>query len=163
MSAKYHPGEIEVQERAGVRPMAERVGNSIRPTIPPAAREFLKEQVMVVVGSVDAGGRVWASLLVGEPGFVRAPDARTVRIAATPFPDDPLTEALKVAGTKVGVIAIDLATRRRLRLNGEAERRPDAIYVTTQRVYANCSKYVQARVPEISGADAFHRGSPGFV
>jgi predicted pyridoxine 5'-phosphate oxidase superfamily flavin-nucleotide-binding protein len=42
VSAKYYLGEIEVQERAGVRPMAERVGNSIRPTIPPAAREFLE-------------------------------------------------------------------------------------------------------------------------
>jgi uncharacterized protein len=81
-----------------------------------------------------------------------------------PYPGDPLTEALKVAGTKVGVIAIDLATRRRLRLNGEAERRPEAIYVTTQRVYANCPKYIQARLPETSGADASHRGgSPGFV
>jgi uncharacterized protein len=54
VSAKYHPGEIEVQERAGVRPMAERVGNSIHSTIPQAAREFLEEQLMVVVGLVDA-------------------------------------------------------------------------------------------------------------
>ena len=68
MSAKYHPGEIEVQERAGVRSMAERVGNSIHPTIPPAAREFLEEQLMVVVGSVDADGRVWASLLGKRDG-----------------------------------------------------------------------------------------------
>ncbi len=50
MSAKYHPGEIEVQERAGVRSMAERVDNSIHPTISPAAREFLEEKPMVVVG-----------------------------------------------------------------------------------------------------------------
>jgi predicted pyridoxine 5'-phosphate oxidase superfamily flavin-nucleotide-binding protein len=57
VSAKYHPGEIEVQERAGVRSMAERVGNSIHPTIPPAAREFLEEQSLVVVGSVGADGR----------------------------------------------------------------------------------------------------------
>ncbi len=58
MSAKYHPGEIEVQERAGVRAMAERVGNSIHPTIPPTAREFLREQPMIVVGFVGADGRV---------------------------------------------------------------------------------------------------------
>jgi hypothetical protein len=51
VSAKYHSGKIEVQERAGVRSMAKRVGNSIRPTIPPAARESLEEQPMVVVGS----------------------------------------------------------------------------------------------------------------
>src|SRR5918997_4186718 len=81
-----------------------------------------------------------------------------------PYPGDPLTESLKVAGTKVGVIAIDLVTRRRLRLNGEAERRPDAIYVATQRVYVNCPKYIQARVLETSGSDASRRGgSPGFV
>jgi uncharacterized protein len=49
-------------------------------------------------------------------------------------------------------------------LNGEAERRPDAICVTTQWVYANCPKYIQTRVPETSGTDASHRGgSPGFV
>ena len=153
MSAKYHPGEIEVQERAGVRPMAERVGNSIRPTIPSAAREFLMEQPMIVVGAVGASGRVWASLLAGEPGFVRAIDERTVRIAATPLPSDPLAEPLRRAGTKVGVIAIDLATRRRVRLNGEAERRPDGIYVRTQQVYANCPKYIQAREPESGGAE----------
>ena len=70
--AKYHPGEIEVQGRAGVRPMVERPRSSIRPTIPPAAREFSEERLTIVVGFVDADGRVWASLLAGEPGFVRA-------------------------------------------------------------------------------------------
>jgi predicted pyridoxine 5'-phosphate oxidase superfamily flavin-nucleotide-binding protein len=155
VSAKYHPGEIEVQERAGVRSMAERVGNSIHPTIPPAAREFLEEQRMLIVGSVGADGRVWASLLAGEPSFVRALDERTVRIDATPFPGDPLAETLQEGvSIQVGVLAIDLATRRRLRLNGEAERRPDGnIYVRTRQVYANCPKYIQAREPETRGAE----------
>ena len=79
-----------MQERAGVRSMAERVGSSIHPTIPPAAREFLEEQLMAVVGSVDADRRVWTSLLVGEPGFVRVLGEWTVRIDATPLPGDPL-------------------------------------------------------------------------
>jgi hypothetical protein len=56
VSAKYHPGEIEVQERAGVRSMAEPVGNSIRPITPPATREFLEEQLTIVVGSVGTNG-----------------------------------------------------------------------------------------------------------
>ena len=142
-----------MQERAGVRSMAERVGHSIHPTIRQAARGFLEEQLMVVVGSVGADGRVWASLLVGEPGFVRALDERTVRIDATPFPGDPLAEALQGAGTKVGLIAIEFATRRRLRLNGEAESRPDgSIYVRARQVYANCPKYIQVREPETSRA-----------
>ena len=59
------------------------------------------------------GGRVWASLLVGEPGFVRVLDERAVRIAATLLPGDPLEEDLQGTGTEVGVLAIDLAARRR--------------------------------------------------
>ncbi len=38
MSAKYPPGEIEVQERAGVRSMAERVGEETRERL----RRFLE-------------------------------------------------------------------------------------------------------------------------
>ncbi len=145
MSAKYHPGEIEVQERAGVRGMAERVGNGIHPVIPPAAREFLEEQPMVVVGSVGSDGRVWASMLAGEPGFARALDERTVMIDAAPVPGDPLAENLAAGVTAVGVIAIDLASRRRMRLNGKAEGRSDGIRVSAEQVYANCPKYIQAR------------------
>ena len=150
MSAKYHSGEIEVQERLDVRSMAERVGNSIPPTIPPA-RKFLEEQLVVVVGPDDRG---WASLLVGEPGFVRVLDERMVRIDATPFSDDPLVDALPGVGTQVGLLAIDLVTRRRLRLNGEAERCSDVnIYLRTCQVYANCPKYIQVREPKAGEAE----------
>ncbi len=147
MSARYHPGEIEVQERAGVRVMAERVGKGIHHAIPQAAREFLEAQPMVVIGSVSADGRVWASLLAGEPGFARALDGRTVEIDASPVPGDPLAENLVAAkgATTVGMITIDLATRRRMRLNGKAQRRPDGICVRVEQVYANCPKYIQAR------------------
>ncbi len=57
--------------------MADRIGNSIGSTIPPAAWNFLRSQPLVVVGSVDAGGRVWASLLTGAPGLVQAVDENT--------------------------------------------------------------------------------------
>ena len=40
---------------------------------------------MVIVGSTDQAGRVWASILVGEPGFAqRAFDVRTVSLRAAP-------------------------------------------------------------------------------
>jgi predicted pyridoxine 5'-phosphate oxidase superfamily flavin-nucleotide-binding protein len=160
--AKYHPGEIEVQERVGVRAMAERVGNSIHPTISRAAREFLEEQFMLVVASVDLDGRVWASLLTGERGFVRALDERTVRIDAAPFPGDPLAGALLRTGTEVGVLAIDLATRSRLRLNGEAEGHPDGIHVRACQIYANCPKYIQAREPETVEAETALQDGPAL-
>ncbi len=58
VSATDHPGQIEVQKRASVCPMAERLGNSVHPTIPPAARELLEEQPMVGVDVVGPDGRV---------------------------------------------------------------------------------------------------------
>jgi uncharacterized protein len=145
MASVYHPGERSVQERAGVREMADRIGRSIGSTIPPAARNFLRSQPLVVVGSVDAGRRAWASLLTGAPGLVQAVDEHTVRINARPAAGDPLSDNL-AANEAVGLIAIEFATRRRMRLNGRAEVGADgAIRIHAQQVYSNCPKYIQAR------------------
>ena len=155
----YHRGEIEVQDRAGVRDIAARISDVVRPEIPPYTREFLEDQRMVVVGSTGADGRVWASLLTGEPGFLWVIDERTLRIDASPIPGDPLDENSK-PGMDVGLITIDLSSRRRMRLNGKAERRPEGLYVYAEQVYGNCPKYIQAREPRAaSGSTSAEPGS----
>jgi uncharacterized protein len=46
----------------------------------------------------------------------------------------------------VGMIAIEFATRRRMRLNGRAQVGADgAITIRAQQVYSNCPKYIQSR------------------
>jgi len=145
MASIYHPGELAVQARAGQRQIAERVGKSIRTTIPPAAQEFLRSQPMAIIGMQDAGERQWASLLSGGPGFMQPMDLQTVRIDALPVVGDPLAENL-AAGGEVGMIVIDFATRRRMRLNGRTQRQFDGtIHLHAEQVYANCPKYIQAR------------------
>lgn len=146
MAQVYHEGERAVQERAGVAAMAVRIGRGIHPTIPVAAAEFLGEQRMVVAAAVDPHGRVWASPLSGPPGFARAMDQNTVEVDAWPAPGDPLGAALRDGGA-IGLLAIDLATRRRMRVNGRLEARPNGLRVRTEQVYANCPKYIQARQP----------------
>ena len=154
MVSPYHEGELAVQARAGVQEMARRIGRSIGSTIPPAAQEFLARQPMVMIGTVDQGGFVWASLVTGEPGFMQALDERRVSIAAHPLPGDPLNENLRI-NDQVGLIAIEPATRRRMRLNGRAEVGSDgAIMIYAQQVYANCPKYIQARAWELSDRSA---------
>ena len=155
----YHRGEIEVQDRAGVRDIAARISDVVRPEIPPYTREFLEDQRMVVVGSTGADGRVWASLLTGEPGFLWVIDERTLRIDASPIPGDPLDENSK-PGMDVGLSSIDLSSRRRMRLNGKAERRPEGLYVYAEQVYGNCPKYIQAREPRAaSGSTSAEPGT----
>jgi len=152
-ASPYHAGELEVQERAGVGGLAARVGKVIRPVVPPAAQDFLLEQPMAIVATVDERGRPWASVLTGEPGFMRAPDERTLAIGARPVPGDPLGDNLG-EGAEVGVLAIDLTTRRRMKAKGVVERLlPEGGFeVRTERVYALCPKYIQARSWE-SAAD----------
>ncbi len=144
MSPKFHAGELAVQERAGVLSEAARIGKSLQSTIPPAAREFLLQREFIVVGSLDGGEHVWASLLTGAPGFLTAPDEHTLRIASQPAVGDPLAANL-AANPQIGTLTMDLATRRRMRLNGRATLALDGIEIRAQEVMSLCPKYIQAR------------------
>jgi len=80
----YHDGERRVQERAGVRELAARIGRSIHPTIPDRAAAFLAARRRLVVATVDGAGRPWVTILSGRPGFIEAADPGTLRIEAFP-------------------------------------------------------------------------------
>jgi predicted pyridoxine 5'-phosphate oxidase superfamily flavin-nucleotide-binding protein len=143
---KYHDGEIAVQERAGVRRQADRLAAGIRGSIPPERREFVATQRMAVLGTVDRHGRVWASVVTGEAGFITAPDEETIRIAAFPAAGDPLIENV-ARPVHIALIIPDLAARRRLRLNGRGQSAAGLIEIHTDQVYGNWSHYIQARAP----------------
>jgi uncharacterized protein len=140
----FHSGEVDVQARLGVRGEAERVGRIIGSEIPLAVWPFLREQRTAIVGSVDDEGRPWASLLTGPSGFVEAADSDLLRIAAAPVPGDPLAANLR-ARPELGVLLIDLAARRRMRLNGRSFVSREGIFLLTDAVYGNCNKYIQKR------------------
>lgn len=144
MSHSFHDGERAVQARAGVAAIAERVGGSIHAEIPPRAQAFALEQPFAVLASRDKGGGMWASIVCGRPGFLRAPSERTIEIDAAPIPGDPLATNL-VAGAPLGALVIDLGTRRRMRVNGRLERAAPPFRIAVDEVFANCPKYIQRR------------------
>ena len=154
MPISYHEGELEVQARAGVRGMAERIGHSVHAAVPLVARHFLMTQRFAVVGGLDGGGMVWATPLTGRPGFVSAPGESLVRVEAMPSAGDPLRDALR-GGAQVGLIVMDLARRMRMRVNGVVLRETDSGFeVEAREVYSNCPKYIQARSLAAAGAPA---------
>ncbi|WP_377270310.1 pyridoxamine 5'-phosphate oxidase family protein [Peterkaempfera sp. SMS 1(5)a] len=140
----FHPGEITVQRRAGVLDQAGHVGRSVRAVIPPVAARFLADRRMLVVGAADGRGRLWATMLTGRPGFLDAPDQRTLTVAARPVPGDPLEEVL-AGPAKVGTIALEPAGRRRMRLNGRSRPHRGGLLIDADQVYSNCPKYIQRR------------------
>ncbi|MFK8184447.1 MAG: pyridoxamine 5'-phosphate oxidase family protein, partial [Phormidesmis sp.] len=142
----FHPGERAIQARLGHRERIEMMGRRmLRDFLPEQHRAFYAQLTYFLVGTVDADGHLWASILVGEPGFISTPDDRTLSIAAQPLSGDPLADTLTV-GREIGFLGIELHTRRRNRVNGVVSAlSPNGFEVQVHQTFGNCPKYIQAR------------------
>jgi len=145
----FHAGEIAMQERAGVRARMAKTGAVvIRDYMPDQHRAFFEKLPYLLVGSRDAEGRSWASMLFGRPGFVRTPDARRMEVRARALPGDPLAANL-APGATLGVLGIELATRRRNRMNGTVVALDEEGFaLRVDQSFGNCPQYIQARGAE---------------
>ena len=155
VASLYHEGELLVQQRTGEELQAKRNAGVISDRIIPGAIPFIAQQSMVVLGSVDADRNVWASALFGRPGFVSAAHDRAVDfdLSQAGYDEhDPLWA--NIAGDpRIGMLAIELATRRRLRVNGNLTRVNDEkLRLDVIEAYPNCPKYIQRRhITQLSG------------
>lgn len=143
----FHAGEQAVQTRAGARERMAEIGpRVIREAMPTQHREFFPLLPFVVLGAVDAQGQPWAGWLAGEAaGFVSSPDATRLRIDALPPHGDPLRHLLDV-GAPLGLLGIELPTRRRNRANGTIEQRDSGGFtLRVHQSFGNCPKYIQQR------------------
>ena len=170
----FHSGESAIQTQAGVREEAERLCSFISDVIKPPAEEFLRTQQLAVASTVDANARVWASLLTGEPGFLQMLNDQMLQVNAKIIPGDMMYQNLQ-SNDQMGVVAIALANRRRLRLNGKAEIQPEGqINLQIQQVFFNCPKYIQVRYleteiteslkqPEITSSDSLTHHQQNWI
>lgn len=149
----FHDGEITVQTQAGVRDEAQRLCHVISSTIKPSAQEFLCTQQLAAASTVDVNGKVWASLLTGQPGFVQVLNEQNLQINVTLIHIDPVHHNLQ-NNNDIGLLVIDLTNRRRLRLNGKAEVNQEKIKVQIQQAFFNCPKYIQVRHIEKTVTDS---------
>ncbi|MBK5002315.1 2Fe-2S iron-sulfur cluster binding domain-containing protein [Pseudomonas sp. S31] len=142
----WHAGEKRLQERVGVSERMEAFGQKvIRDYMPEQHRAFFQQLPFMVAGTVDAGGNPWATLLEGPEGFVESPDPRQLLIHVLPPDDDPATPGL-AAGEAIGLLGIELHTRRRNRLNGVLRASADGLLqVQVQQSFGNCPQYIQLR------------------
>ena len=142
----FHSGERTMQERVGVRErMARRGAAVIREYMPDQHRAFFGSLPFIIVGALDPEDGPIATVLSGPPGFIATPDARTLSIAARPAPDDPAATGL-LAGDAAGMLGIDLATRRRNRVNGRVVANgPSCFTISVAQSFGNCAQYIQPR------------------
>lgn len=141
----FHAGERRAQARAGVGDVAEWAAGFIRPAMPDQHRGFFTQLPFLVLAGADADGRHWVTLLDGAEGFVGSPDAKTLTIDAAPSPQDPLAPAL-TQGTDIGLLGIELATRRRNRLSGTFRPNDTGYAIDVRQSFGNCPQYIHEKI-----------------
>ncbi|WP_051516633.1 pyridoxamine 5'-phosphate oxidase family protein [Herbaspirillum sp. RV1423] len=151
----FHSGELHAQQRAGALEKMATIGSKvIRTFMPEQHRQFFGQLPFMLIGSQDDDGQPWASILVGEPGFVSSPDEQRLDIRAQPHRSDPLHDNLR-EGAALGLLGIEPHTRRRNRANGIAHSFDrDGFSVAIAQSFGNCPKYIQAREPRLVDIDA---------
>ncbi len=186
----FHSGELAVQEKAGVRSLAQRLTPMLAPpNLSGGAGRFLSGRDLAVITARGRDGRLWTSPLVARPGFLAGYNA-SLHVNAVPHKGDPLFDL--PSGQQIGMVAIDFAARRRMRVNGLLTRVDGGLHIEVEQAYGNCPQYINPshRFPPtaapslanrsglitaadtfflgtlhpLRGADASHRGGPaGFV
>lgn len=146
MDSPFHSGEQAIQARLGVRDKLEDIGRRvIRPFMPDQHREFFARLPWLLTGSLAADGWPHASLLHGAPGFARSPQPTQLRIETAIDADDPLAGQLH-EGAPLGLLGLELPTRRRNRLNGRiGQVDASGFSLEVSQSFGNCPKYIQAR------------------
>ena len=146
MNGPWHAGEIALQSTLGaVERMGELGRKLIRDYMPDQHRDFFAQLPFAVFGSVDAAGRPWATLRAGEEGFMHSPDPQRLQLLLPAEPDDPAQAGLR-DGAAIGMLGIELHTRRRNRLNGRLRALGAERYeIAVGESFGNCPQYIHRR------------------
>lgn len=144
----FHAGEVTLQRAVGMAERMDSFGRRvIRDHLPDQHRDFYAELPFLVAAAVDANGDVWPTLLEGRPGFAHSPDPKRLHLAALPQASDPAAEGF-ASGAAIGLLGIQLETRRRNRLNGSlAAVTPGGFDLLVGHSFGNCPQYIQLRTP----------------
>jgi uncharacterized protein len=156
----FHAGELAAQQRAGTRKEAERLSAMLDPAeLRGGVVAFLADRTFAVITARDADGRLWSSPLTGPAGFLEAVSPTTLAIHARLPEGDPLHRL--PAGQQAGLVVVEFATRRRVRLNGALSGADGGtLAIEVEQAYGNCPQYIHQRV--LAQADSGHR-DPGDV
>src|SRR5262249_51438391 len=119
------------------------------------ALPFLERQRLLAVTVMGDDGFLWTSVWCGEPGFITSDDGQWVSVRPalmSASADDPVLRRL-ATGRDVGMLAIEVTSRRRLRLNGTVVvLAREEIRIVVRESLGNCPKYIQRREPHAVAA-----------
>lgn len=155
MSAMYHEGSRELQDRFDTRRLADRLEEvKVHEAFTSADREFIERLDMFFIATADESGQPTCSYKGGDPGFVRVVDDRTVAFPNYDGNGMYLSMGNLQVNPAVGLLFIDFERQRRMRIEGTATVRQDdellasypeaqfVVRVEARRIYPNCPRYI---------------------
>ncbi|GEA12043.1 pyridoxamine 5'-phosphate oxidase family protein [Alteromonas sp. KUL49] len=149
----FHGGEQAVHARLGITKQVAMYDRFIRRAMPDQHRTFFSDLPYVIIGAVDEQGFPWAMPVfdpyqgkgLSHQQFIDSPSSTRLVVNALP----PVAKALGVSleqNDRVGVLGIQLSTRRRNRMNGVVSQRDDGGFeLEVDQSFGNCPKYIQVR------------------
>src|SRR5262249_37336398 len=155
----FHEGELAVQRRARVETEAARLAPMLEPAqLRGGLAAFLADRTFAVLAARDPAGRLWASPLTGPAGSLAATSPPTLQVTTAIPVGDPLHGL--PPGQPAGMIAVEFAARRRVRLNGTLTETGDGrLVVEVEQAFGNCPQYIQQRV--LTPDEASRQPGPG--
>lgn len=159
MSHLYGPTHRALQDRHGTERLADRLESLAHPEFDEADRAFVEGAALFFLSTVDHRGRPTVSHKGGAPGFVRVTGPGELAFPSYDGNGMFLSLGNLAANPQVGLLFIDFAHPRRLRVQGTA-RLPDAdpllaaypgaeavVRVAVETMFVNCGRYIHAAAP----------------
>jgi len=103
---------------------------------------FLANRTFAALTGRDRAGRLWVTALTGPPGFLDVTSLTTLEVIAALHADDPLHGL--PAGQQVGLVVMEFAARRRVRINGTLIHAGQGrLIIKAEQAYGNCPQYIR--------------------
>jgi predicted pyridoxine 5'-phosphate oxidase superfamily flavin-nucleotide-binding protein len=155
MTDLYHEGNRRLQDSFDTRRLADRIEERLdRATLDADDRAFIESCDMFFLATADEQGMPQCSYKGGEPGFVQVVDERTLAFPNYDGNGTYLSMGNLLVNPQLGILFIDFASPKRLRVNGIASIAEDdtllgaypgaqfVVRVSTTHVLPNCPRYV---------------------
>jgi predicted pyridoxine 5'-phosphate oxidase superfamily flavin-nucleotide-binding protein len=151
----YNTGSRALQDEHDSRRLADRLADvKVHARFTPEDRAFVERLDMFFLATADDEGRPTCSYKGGDPGFVRVLDETTLVFPTYDGNGMFLSLGNLALNHAVGLLFVDFASPKRLRVDGDAARLPNdgtfgdypgaqhVVRVTPREIYPNCPRYI---------------------
>ncbi|HET7584738.1 MAG TPA: pyridoxamine 5'-phosphate oxidase family protein [Gemmatimonadaceae bacterium] len=155
MTLVYSAASRALQDTFDTRRLADRLADvKVHDRFTPDDRAFIERQDMFFLATVDASGQPTCSYKGGDPGFVTVLDDTTLAFPNYDGNGMYLSMGNLAETHAVGMLFIDFALQRRMRVDGTARIAMDdpllaryteaqfIVRVEARRIYPNCPRYI---------------------